>query len=55
MKKVVLIGHSIRMAYQPFVTQQLRPIAQVWAPAENCGPTLSPRCLLPRFAVYTRT
>ena len=33
--KVVLIGDSIRMGYQPFVAKKL-PEAEVWGPPENC-------------------
>lgn len=32
--KVVLIGDSIRIGYQPFVAKKL-PKAAVWEPAEN--------------------
>lgn len=36
MKKVVLIGDSIRMAYQPYVAAKLLGKADVWGPEENC-------------------
>ena len=36
MKKVILIGDSIRMAYAPVVEQELRDAAEVWGPNENC-------------------
>jgi lysophospholipase L1-like esterase len=39
MKKVVLIGDSIRMGYQPLVEKALAGIAEVWGPEENCGTT----------------
>lgn len=42
MKKVLLLGDSIRMGYQPYVTQLLEGKAEVVAPEENC-----------RFAKYT--
>jgi lysophospholipase L1-like esterase len=39
MKKVVLIGDSIRMGYQPFVVGELKDLVEVWGPAENGGPS----------------
>ena len=36
MKLVILIGDSIRMAYQPVVTRELEGTAHVWGPEENC-------------------
>lgn len=42
MKKVLLLGDSIRMGYEPFVREQLQGLAEVVAPAENG-----------RFAQYT--
>lgn len=42
MKKILLIGDSIRQLYQPHVIQKLDGIAEVWGPEENC-----------RFAKYT--
>ena len=36
MKKVVLIGDSIRLHYQPYVERALAGSAEVWGPAENC-------------------
>lgn len=42
MKKILLIGDSIRMSYQEAVKGKLADVAEVWAPAENC-----------RFAKYT--
>ncbi len=42
MKKVVLIGDSIRMSYNDRVRQLLKDRAEVWGPADNC-----------RFAKYT--
>ena len=37
MKKVILIGDSIRMGYQPTVQQALLNQAHVWVPQENGG------------------
>lgn len=42
MKKLYLIGDSIRMGYSPFVRAALDGIAEVYEPYENC-----------RFAAYT--
>ncbi|MDF2926156.1 MAG: hydrolase family protein [Paenibacillaceae bacterium] len=42
MKKVLLLGDSIRMGYQPFVQEGLRGEAEVVGPEENC-----------RFSKYT--
>ena len=42
MKKVMLLGDSIRLSYQPAVQQKLAGAAEVWGPADNC-----------RFAKYT--
>ncbi len=41
MKKVILIGDSIRMGYDKYVKESLRDAAEVYYPAENC-----------RFATY---
>lgn len=37
--KVVLIGDSIRIGYQPFVVKKLQE-AEVWGPSENCRHSL---------------
>jgi lysophospholipase L1-like esterase len=37
MKRVILIGDSIRMGYQPVVTKELEGLAGVWGPSENGG------------------
>lgn len=37
MMKVVLIGDSLRLHYQPFVAKALAGEVDVWGPAENCG------------------
>ena len=43
MPKVMLLGDSIRMSYQPLVTQALAPDGiDVWGPEENC-----------QFSLYT--
>ena len=42
MKKILLIGDSIRMGYDKYVKEALEGIAEVYYPAENC-----------RFAQYT--
>jgi lysophospholipase L1-like esterase len=36
-KLVVLVGDSIRMGYQPRVTELLSDVAEVWGPEENGG------------------
>ena len=38
--KVVLIGDSIRMGYQPLVAKKLEGEAEVWGPAQNCRHSL---------------
>ncbi len=42
MKKVLLLGDSIRLGYQPFVEELLKGKAEVYGPDDNC-----------RFALYT--
>ena len=37
MKRVILIGDSIRMGYQPVVERELGGLADVWGPGENGG------------------
>jgi lysophospholipase L1-like esterase len=39
MKRVILIGDSIRMGYQDTVRQALADVAEVWGPEENGGHT----------------
>lgn len=34
--KIILLGDSIRMGYQPFLVGYLKDRADVWAPEENC-------------------
>ena len=36
MKKIVLIGDSIRMGYCEYVKNSLRDVAEVYYPPENC-------------------
>jgi lysophospholipase L1-like esterase len=38
--KVLLLGDSIRMSYQPLVTEMLKDAADVVGPDDNCGFTL---------------
>jgi len=38
--KVLLLGDSIRMSYQPLVREKLVDVAEVVGPAENCAFTL---------------
>ena len=42
MKKIILIGDSIRMGYDKYVKEALKNVAEVYYPEENC-----------RFAEYT--
>ncbi len=44
MKKVLLLGDSIRMSYQPLVREMLASEAEVVGPAENC-----------QYSLYTLT
>lgn len=37
MKRVILIGDSIQMGYQPIVRRELDGLAEVWGPTENGG------------------
>jgi len=41
MKKVVLIGDSIRMGYQATVRKELDGLADVWSPEPNCQHTVN--------------
>ena len=36
MKKVYLLGDSIRMGYEPFVRQKMTGLADIFSPSENC-------------------
>ncbi|MFH1567416.1 MAG: SGNH/GDSL hydrolase family protein [Gemmatimonadota bacterium] len=49
MKKVMLLGDSIRMSYQDVVAAQLAGEAEVWGPAENCQYSLYTLSSLPRW------
>ncbi len=37
MKKIVLIGDSIRMGYDKYVRESMQNVAEVYFPAENCS------------------
>jgi len=52
--KIVLVGDSIRMAYQPYVERKLAGRAQVWGPAENCRHSLVHRENLTAWAVESK-
>ncbi len=39
MRRVILIGDSIRMGYQPYVAAALSGMAEVWGPEANGGPS----------------
>lgn len=52
--KIVLVGDSIRMGYQPFVQQKVGSRAEVWGPAENCGHSLVHRESLAAWAIETK-
>ena len=41
MKRVVLIGDSIRMNYQDKVREKLEGVCEILSPKDNCGDTLS--------------
>jgi len=51
MPSVVLIGDSIRMSYQPFVTEILRGEADVWGPEENGGTSVNVLAHLGSWAI----
>lgn len=51
MKKVILIGDSIRMGYQPFVRQELADCANVWGPEENGGTSANVLAHLDEWAI----
>jgi len=52
--KIVLVGDSIRMGYQPLVQRKVGGRAQVWGPAENCRHSLVHRENLTAWAIQTR-
>jgi lysophospholipase L1-like esterase len=54
MPKVVLIGDSIRMGYEPVVRQELTGEAEVWASAENAGTSENVREHLEAWVVGQR-
>lgn len=41
MKKVVLLGDSIRLGYEKYVKDSLEGVAEVYSPADNCKFTLN--------------
>jgi len=41
MKKVVLIGDSIRLGYEATVKTQLGGLAEIWSPTDNCQHTVN--------------
>ncbi|CAN5488990.1 SGNH/GDSL hydrolase family protein [soil metagenome] len=41
MKKIILIGDSIRMGYEATVRAELEGFAEVWAPEPNCQHTVN--------------
>ena len=51
MKRVVLIGDSIRMGYEPFVRQALADAADLWGPEENGGTSANVLAHLTEWAV----
>ena len=52
--KIVLVGDSIRMGYQPFVQEKVGDRAEVWGPAENCRHSLVHRETLTAWAIETK-
>ena len=52
--KIVLVGDSIRMGYQPMVAQKVGSRAEVWGPAENCRHSLVHRESLQAWAFDSR-
>jgi len=49
MKRVMLLGDSIRMSYQAPVARRLADEAEVWGPEENCQYSLYTLSALPRW------
>ena len=52
--KIVLVGDSIRMGYQPFVQERVGDRAEVWGPAENCRHSLVHRENLTAWAIESK-
>ena len=48
MQRVLLLGDSIRMSYQPLVSELLAGRAEVVGPADNCQYSLYTLSSLPR-------
>ena len=51
--KIILVGDSIRMGYQPAVTEKAGERAEVWGPAENCRHSMVHREGLQAWAIDT--
>ena len=51
MKKAILIGDSIRMAYQPVVASRLSGKFEIWGPAENGGTSKNVLAHLDEWAI----
>lgn len=54
MRRIVLVGDSIRMGYEPVVRELLAGRAEVWGPAENCGPSARVLANLQAWALSRR-
>ena len=54
MKRVILIGDSIRMGYQDTVREELASVAEVWTPEQNGGTTQNVLEHLNEWAVATQ-
>lgn len=52
--KIVLIGDSIRMGYQPLVRERVGRRAEVWGPEANCGNSMLIREHLGEWALEQR-
>ncbi len=51
MPKVVLIGDSIRIGYEPYVIAELEGICDVWGPTENGGDSNNALCHLDEWVI----
>ena len=49
--KIVLVGDSIRMGYEPLVREKVGDRAEVWGPAENCGNSMAHRDRFSAWAI----
>ncbi len=52
--KIVLVGDSIRMHYEPMVRRKVGKRAEVWGPEENCRNSLLHREKLGPWAIESR-